>query len=308
MKIYNSIADTIGRTPLIRLNKIEKLHNLKAKLIIKVEAFNPGGSAKDRVAIEMVDAAERNGLLQPEGTIIEPTSGNTGIGLAVIAAVRGYKLVITMPDTMSIERQKLMAAYGAKIILTEGSRGMTGAIEKAKELAGEIPNSFIAGQFENPANPVAHYSTTGPEIWNDLDGNVDIFVAGIGTGGTITGTGRYFKEMRSDIQIIGIEPADSPVLTEGRVGAHGLQGIGAGFIPEVLDMTVVDRVITRTTEQAYTAGREIAKQEGILVGISSGAALSAAIELAALEENRDKVIVALLPDSGERYLSTDMFD
>ncbi|MBE6948647.1 MAG: cysteine synthase A [Ruminococcaceae bacterium] len=308
MKIYNSIAETIGGTPLIRLTKTEKLHSLKAQLIIKAESFNPGGSAKDRVGLEMVLDAEHRGILQPGGTIIEPTSGNTGIGLAVMAAVKDYKLIITMPDTMSVERQKLMAAYGAEIILTDGVLGMKGAIAKAEELAASIPNSFIAGQFENPANPAAHYNATGPELWADSDGKVDIFVAGIGTGGTITGTGRYLKERNPEIQVIGVEPADSPVLTEGRSGPHGLQGIGANFIPDVLDMSVVDRVMTRTTRQAYAAGRELAREEGILVGISSGAALSAGIELAKLEENRGKVIVVLLPDSGERYLSTDMFD
>ena len=308
MKIFNNIAETIGGTPLIRLTKTEKLHDLKAKLIIKAESFNPGGSAKDRVACEMVADAERKGIIKPGGTIIEPTSGNTGIGLSVMAAVKGYKLIITMPDTMSVERQKLMAAYGAELILTDGSLGMNGAIAKARELAQEIPNSFIAGQFENPANPTAHYNSTGPEIWQDTDGVLDIFVAGIGTGGTITGTGRYLKEQNSAIQIIGVEPFDSPVITEGRSGPHGLQGIGAGFIPDVLDMTVVDKVMTRTTEQAYEAGRELAVQEGILVGISSGAALSAGIELAKMEENSGKVIVVLLPDSGERYLSTAMFN
>lgn len=307
MKIYNNIAETIGGTPLIRLTKIEKLHSLKAKLVIKAESFNPGGSAKDRVAREMVEDAERRGILQPGGTIIEPTSGNTGIGLSVMAAVKGYKLIITMPETMSVERQKLMAAYGAEIILTDGKLGMNGAIKKAHELADNIPNSIIAGQFENPANPTAHYKATGPEIWLDSDGLVDIFVAGVGTGGTITGAGRYLKEQKPDIKIVGVEPADSPVLSGGKAGSHGLQGIGAGFVPDVLDMTVVDKIIIRTTDEAYAAGRELAREEGILVGISSGAALSAGIELAAMEENEGKMIVVLLPDSGERYLSTAMF-
>lgn len=308
MKIYNNIAETIGRTPLIRLAKIEKLHDLKAQLLIKAEGFNPGGSAKDRVAKEMVEDAERRGILSPGGTIIEPTSGNTGIGLSLMAAAKGYTLIITMPDTMSVERQKLMKAYGAELILTDGKLGMTGAIEKAEELSRSIPNSIIAGQFVNPANPTSHYNSTGIEIWQDTDGMVDIFVAGIGTGGTITGTGRYLKEQKPDIQIVGVEPADSPVLSGGKAGPHRLQGIGAGFVPEVLDMTVVDKLITRTTENAFTAGRELAREEGILVGISSGAALSAGIELAKLEENEGKMIVVLLPDSGERYLSTAMFE
>lgn len=308
MKIYNSISELVGRTPLLRLNNIEKNSGLSAKLVAKVEYLNPTGSVKDRAALEMINDAERTGRLKSGGTIIEPTSGNTGIGLAAIGASRGYKVIITMPDTMSRERQLLMTAYGAELVLTHGALGMAGAIAKAEELAASIDGAIIAGQFSNPANAMAHIKTTGPEIWDDTDGTVDIFVAGIGTGGTITGIGEYLKSKNPDIKIVGIEPADSPFLTEGRAGSHKLQGIGAGFIPEVLNTKIYDKLITVTTEEAYSAGREIASLEGILVGISAGAALFAAKKIASLPENSGKTIVVLLPDTGDRYLSTEMFN
>ena len=306
--ICRSVDEMIGRTPLLELANTEKTENLKATLLAKLEGMNPAGSAKDRVALAMINDAENRGILQPGGTIIEPTSGNTGIGLACIAAARGYHAVIVMPDSMSPERIKLMRAYGAEVVLTPGQLGMGGAIAKAEELAKELPGSFIAGQFENPANAQAHYNTTGPEIWADTDGQVDIFVAGIGTGGTITGTGRFLKEQKATIQVIGVEPAGSAVLSGGAAGKHGLQGIGAGFIPKVLDTSVYDQIIPVTEEQAYAAARNLGKNEGILVGISSGAALHAALELAKQPQNAGKTIVVLLPDTGDRYLSTDLFE
>ena len=306
-RIYTSVSQLIGGTPLLELCNMEKAENLSARILVKLEGQNPAGSAKDRVGLAMIDDAEKKGILKPGSVIIEPTSGNTGIGLCAVAASRGYKCIILMPDTMSIERQKLMTAYGAELILTPGAQGMAGAIAKAEELANTIPGSFLAGQFVNPANPDAHYRTTGPEIWADTDGQVDIFVAGIGTGGTISGTGKYLKEQNPAVKIVGVEPADSPVLTEGRSGPHGIQGIGAGFIPENLDMTVVDEVLPCQLEDAYTCGRRLGREEGILCGISSGAALWAALELAKRPENTGKTIVALLPDSGERYLSTAMY-
>ncbi|MBQ3615632.1 MAG: cysteine synthase A [Anaerotignum sp.] len=306
-KIYKSIEELIGRTPLMELSNLEQKLELQAKLIAKVEALNPGGSAKDRVAKRMVEDAEKAGILKAGATIIEPTSGNTGIGLAVMAAARGYRAIIVMPDSMSMERRLLMTAFGAELVLTEGVKGMTGAIEKAEELAREIPNSFIPGQFDNPSNPAAHYETTGPEIWEDTDGKVDIFVAGIGTGGTITGTGRYLKEQDPNVKIIGVEPASSPLLTKGEAGPHGLQGIGANFVPSILDTEIYDEIITVTDEAAYEAGRMIARNEGLLVGISAGAALHAAMEVAKRPENAGKNIVVLLPDTGDRYLSTPMF-
>ena len=306
--ICRSVDEMIGRTPLLELANTEKTENLKATLLAKLEGMNPAGSAKDRVALAMINDAENRGILQPGGTIIEPTSGNTGIGLACIAAARGYHAVIVMPDSMSPERIKLMRAYGAEVVLTPGQLGMGGAIAKAEELAKELPGSFIAGQFENPANAQAHYNTTGPEIWADTDGQVDIFVAGIGTGGTITGTGRFLKEQKAAVQVIGVEPAGSAVLSGGAAGKHGLQGIGAGFIPKVLDTSVYDQIIPVTEEQAYAAARNLGKNEGILVGISSGAALHAALELAKQPQNAGKTIVVLLPDTGDRYLSTDLFE
>jgi len=305
--IYKSIEELIGSTPLMELSNLEEKLELKATLLAKVEALNPGGSAKDRVAKRMVEDAEKAGILKAGATIIEPTSGNTGIGLAVMAAARGYRAIIVMPDSMSMERRLLMTAFGAELVLTEGAKGMTGAIEKAEELAKEIPDSFIPGQFDNPSNPAAHYETTGPEIWADTDGKVDIFVAGIGTGGTITGTGRYLKEQNPDVKIIGVEPASSPLLTKGEAGPHGLQGIGANFVPSILDTEIYDEVITVTEEEAYEAGRMIARNEGLLVGISAGAALHAAMEAAKHPENAGKNIVVLLPDTGDRYLSTPMF-
>ena len=305
--IYENILECIGRTPLVRLPNIEKEENLDVTLLAKVEFFNPAGSAKDRVALKMIEDAEKEGLLKPGATIIEPTSGNTGIGLAAVAASRGYKAILTMPETMSVERQNLLKAYGAKIVLTQGSKGMAGAIEKANELQKEIPNSFIPGQFENPSNPKAHYLSTGPEIWKDTNGNIDIFVAGIGTGGTISGTGKYLKEMNPNIQIVGFEPATSAVLNGKDAGAHGLQGIGAGFVPKALDTSVYDEVMMITNQQAYYGGRLAAHKEGMLVGITSGAAIYAGIELAKRPENKGKTIVVLLPDTGERYLSTPMF-
>ena len=305
--IFTSADQLIGRTPLLRLANTEKQLGLKARLLAKLECFNPGGSAKDRVAKAMIEDAESKGLLTPGGAIIEPTSGNTGIGLALMAAIRGYRAIIVMPDSMSRERQLLMKAYGAELVLTPGTEGMAGAIRKAEELAKTIPGAFLAGQFVNPANPDAHYRTTGPEIWADTDGKVDIFVAGVGTGGTITGTGRYLKEQNPAIRVIAAEPADSPVLSGGKPGSHGLQGMGAGFVPDVLDTTIFDELATVTTQQAYDAARLMGKAEGILVGISSGAALHAAMEAAKRPENAGKTIVVLLPDTGERYLSTELY-
>ena len=300
-KIYSSAEELIGETPLLELRH---LHS-GARVLAKLERTNPGGSVKDRVAVAMVNDAESRGILKPGATIIEPTSGNTGIGLALVAAVRGYKAIIVMPDSMSVERQKLLAAYGAQLVLTPGAEGMKGAIAKAEQLAKDIPGSFIAGQFENPANAQAHYNTTGPEIWQDTDGQVDIFVAGVGTGGTVTGTGRYLKEKNPQVQVVAVEPADSPLLSGGQAGPHGLQGIGANFIPQVLDTAVYDRVFSVTQQQAHEAARLLAQKEGILAGISSGAALHAAMEVA--NENPGKTIVVLLPDTGDRYLSTALF-
>ena len=306
--IYTSADMLIGKTPLVELANIERNLGLKAKILAKLEFFNPGGSIKDRVAKAMINDAESKGILNKNSVIIEPTSGNTGIGLALVAAARGYKAIIVMPDTMSVERQKLMKAYGAELVLTDGRLGMKGAIEKAEELKSHLPESIIAGQFTNPANPQAHFDTTGPEIYEDTDGKVDIFVAGVGTGGTITGTGRFLKSKNANIEIVGIEPDTSAVLSGKEAGAHKLQGIGAGFVPEVLDTEILDKILTVSEEDAYKAARLIGKSEGILVGISSGAALSAAIELAKLEENNGKNIVVILPDTGDRYLSTDLFD
>ena len=305
--IYSSVDQLIGHTPLLELTNIEKEYALPARLVAKVESFNPAGSVKDRVALSMILAAEAEGKLTPGATIIEPTSGNTGIGLCAVAAARGYKAIIVMPDTMSVERQLLMKAYGAELVLTDGKGGMAAAISKADELAAAIPNAIVAGQFVNPANPAAHEATTGPEIWADTDGQVDIFVCGVGTGGTITGTGRYLKSMNPAIRVIGMEPAGSPVLSGGKAGSHGLQGIGAGFVPDVLDVNVMDEVVTVTEEEAYAAGRLLARREGILAGISSGAALHAAISVASKPENTGKTVVVLLPDTGDRYLSTPLF-
>jgi len=307
MKIHRSITELIGRTPLLELVNYERDHGLEVTLLAKLECMNPAGSAKDRVGLNMILDAEERGALQPGATIIEPTSGNTGVGLAAVAASRGYRVILTMPDSMSMERRKLLAAYGAELILTDGARGMSGAIEKAEALHREIPGSFLAGQFENPANPAAHFKTTGPEIWEDTEGQVDIFVAGVGTGGTITGVGEYLKKKNPAIRIVGVEPADSPVLTGGKAGAHGLMGIGAGFVPAALNTEIYDEILTVTSEEAYAAARAVAKREGVLVGITSGAAVHAAAVLAARPENRGKVIVALLPDTGERYLSTPLF-
>ncbi len=307
MKIYKSVDELVGNTPLVELRNIEKSENLAARLLVKLEKANPAGSAKDRVAKAMLDDAEAKGIIGEGSVIIEPTSGNTGIGLAAIGAARGYRVIIVMPDSMSRERQLLMTAYGAELVLTEGKLGMVGAIAKAEELKKEIPGSIIAGQFENPANPAAHRVTTGPEIWNDTDGKVDIFVAGIGTGGTVSGTGEYLKHRNKNIKVVGVEPAGSPLLTKGSAGAHGIQGIGANFVPDNLDRDILDEIMTVTDEDAYAAGRAIARREGLLVGISSGAALHAAIELAKRSENYGKTVVALLPDTGERYLSTKMF-
>ena len=306
-KIYGDLTELIGNTPLVELKNIEKQEGLGARLLAKLEYLNPAGSAKDRIARAMIGDAERAGRLKPGGVIIEPTSGNTGIGLAAVAAAKGYRTVIVMPDSMSVERCLLMKAYGAELVLTPGAKGMAGAIERAEELAKELPGSIVAGQFVNPANPAAHYATTGPEILRDTAGEVDCFVAGIGTGGTITGTGRYLKSEKPGVRAIGVEPAGSPVLTAGKAGPHGLQGIGAGFVPEVLDREVLDEVLTVTEEEAYAAGRQIARSEGYLVGISSGAALSAAIRVARRPENAGKTVVVLLPDTGDRYLSTPMF-
>ena len=306
-KIYNSITDLVGRTPLLELKNIEQKYDLEAKIIAKLEYFNPAGSVKDRIAKQMIEDAEASGRLKKGATIIEPTSGNTGIGLCAIAASKGYKVIITMPETMSIERRKLMAAYGAQVVLTDGSKGMKGAIEKAFELANEIPLSFVPSQFDNPSNPKAHILTTGPEILEDTDGNVDIFIAGIGTGGTLSGVGEYLKEKKPSIKIIGVEPAKSPILTKGISGAHKIQGIGAGFIPNVLNTNIYDEIIDVDDFDAFSKGREIARHEGILVGISSCACLHATISVAKRLENKGKTIVVLLPDTGERYLSSEMF-
>lgn len=306
-RIYASMEELIGRTPLLELGRMEKKLDLNARLLAKLEFHNPAGSAKDRVALSIIRDAVKRGVLKEGSVIIEPTSGNTGIGLAAVAVPMGFRTIIVMPETMSMERRLLMKAYGAELVLTDGSKGMAGAIQKAEELAAEIPGSFIAGQFENPANPAAHYAATGPEIWKDTDGKVDIFVAGVGTGGTISGTGRFLKEKNPNVRIVAVEPASSPVLSGGKAGAHGLMGIGAGFVPKALDTSVYDQIITVTEEDAYRAGRQLVQMEGILTGISSGAALWAALELARQPENQGKTIVALLPDSGERYLSTPMF-
>ena len=308
MKIYNSIGETVGRTPLLRLNNIEKKCDLGGILLAKLENFNPTGSVKDRAALEMINDAERSGRLSEGGTIIEPTSGNTGIGLAAIGVSRGYKVIIVMPDNMSKERQTLMKAYGAELVLTDGSLGMNGAIARAEELEQTLDGAIIAGQFSNPANPAAHKKTTAPEIWEDTDGKVDFFVAGVGTGGTLTGIGEYLKEKNPEIKVIAVEPNDSPILSEGKGGAHGIQGIGAGFAPDVLNTSVYDEIIKVTTAEAYTAAREIAAAEGVLVGISSGAALFAAKLVAARPENKGKNVVVLLPDTGDRYFSTDLFE
>ncbi len=305
--IYRSIEELIGKTPLVELTRWEKAYALNANILAKLERFNPAGSAKDRIAKAMLDDAQASGLLKEGTTIIEPTSGNTGIGLAMVGASRGYRCIIVMPETMSIERQKLMIAYGAELVLTPGSEGMRGAVERANELAKEIPDSFIPGQFVNPANAKAHYMTTGPEIWNDTDGKVDIFVAGIGTGGTITGVGRYLKERNPNVKIVAVEPERSPLLSKGTAGPHGIQGIGANFVPEVLDTSIYDEIICVSDDDAFSAARNVGKTEGLLVGISSGAALHAATELAKRPENIGKTIVTLLPDTGERYLSTAMF-
>ena len=306
-KIFKGAAELIGNTPLVEITNIEKELNLKATVLVKLEYFNPAGSVKDRIAKAMIEDAEAKGLLKEGSTIIEPTSGNTGIGLAAIAAAKGYRAILTMPETMSVERRNILKAYGAEIVLTEGAKGMKGAIAKADELAAEIPNSFIPGQFVNPANPAIHKATTGPEIWNDTDGKVDIFIAGVGTGGTVTGTGEYLKEQNPNIKVVALEPDASPVLSEGTAGPHKIQGIGAGFVPEVLNTKVYDEVFRAKNEDAFAAAKLLAKKEGISVGISSGAALHGAIELAKRSENEGKVIVALLPDSGDRYYSTPLF-
>ncbi|NLZ51686.1 MAG: cysteine synthase A [Thermoanaerobacteraceae bacterium] len=306
-KVYKNLTDLIGGTPLLELSNYNKKHNLKATVIGKLEYFNPAGSVKDRIAKAMIDDAETRGLLKPDSVIIEPTSGNTGIGLASVATARGYRIILTMPETMSIERRNLLKAYGAELVLTEGSKGMMGAIERAEKLAKEIPNAFIPGQFVNPANPAIHKKTTGPEIWEDTDGKVDIFVAGIGTGGTITGVGEFLKSKKPTIKVAAVEPYDSPVLSGGKLGPHKIQGIGAGFVPQVLNTNIYDEIIRVTNEDAFKASRELSKTEGLLVGISSGAALWAATELAKRAENAGKVIVVILPDTGERYLSTPLF-
>ena len=307
MTIHKSVSELIGNTPLVELTNFEKNHNLDATILGKVELFNPAGSVKDRIAKAMIDEAVKAGKVNDDTVLIEPTSGNTGIGLAAIAAARGNRLIITMPETMSIERRNLMKAYGAEVVLTDGSKGMKGAIAKAQELAGEIPNSFIPSQFTNPANPAIHEATTGPEVWRDTEGKVDILVAGVGTGGTVTGTGRYLKSQNPDVKVVAVEPAGSPVLSEGHAGAHKIQGIGAGFVPDTLDTSVYDEVIAVADEDAFETGRELAGKEGLLVGISSGAAVWAAGQLAQRPENKGKTIVAILPDTGERYLSTAMF-
>ncbi len=307
MNVYSSITELVGRTPLVRLSRIEARQNLTFRLYGKLESMNPAGSAKDRVGLAMILDAEERGILRPGATIIEPTSGNTGIGLASAAVARGYKLILTMPDTMSVERRNLLAAYGAQVVLTPGAEGMKGSIAKAEELAAEIPGSYIPGQFDNPANPKVHYETTGPELWNDLDGQIDVFVAGVGTGGTITGVGRYLKEKNPDVKIIAVEPAASPLLSEGRAGGHGLQGIGANFVPSILDRSVIDEIVTVKEEDAYAAGRLMASSEGTLVGITAGAALHAAMTIGSRPENQRKNVVAFLPDTGDRYLSTPLF-
>ena len=307
MKVYETIIDTIGHTPLVELKNIEKKYNLKARIIVKVESFNPAGSVKDRIAKAMIEDAERKGLINKDTVIVEPTSGNTGIGLSMVAASKGMRIILTMPETMSIERRNLLKAYGAELVLTEGSLGMKGAIAKAEELAKEIPNAFIPSQFTNMANPEIHYLTTGPEIFTDSDGKVDIFVAGVGTGGTISGTGKYLKEKIPGLKVVAVEPETSPVLSKGTPGPHKIQGIGAGFVPKTLDTNIYDEVLTIANEEAFEKGRESARTEGLLIGISSGAALAAAIKLAQREENKGKTIVVLFPDTGERYLSTAMF-
>ena len=307
MKVYDKIIDTIGNTPLVELSNLESKYNLKAKIIAKVEYFNPGGSVKDRIAKAMIEKAEKEGLINKDTVLVEPTSGNTGIGLSMVAASKGLKIILTMPETMSIERRNLLKAYGAELVLTEGSKGMKGAIAKAEELAKEIPNSFIPSQFTNMANPNIHYLTTGPEIFKDLDGNIDYLVAGVGTGGTLSGTGKYLKENKPSIKVVAVEPETSPVLSKGTPGPHKIQGIGAGFIPQTLDTSIYDEIITIGNEEAMEMGKESAREEGLLVGISSGAAIKAAIKLAQREENAGKTIVVILPDTGERYLSTAMF-
>lgn len=307
MTVYKAISDLIGNTPLVELTHIEEKESLDSRVVAKVEFFNPAGSVKDRIAKKMIEDAEKAGKIKPGATLIEPTSGNTGIGIASVAAAKGYKAIMTMPETMSVERRNLLKAYGAKVVLTDGKTGMKGAIAKAKELAATIPNSFIPSQFENPSNPQAHYESTGPEIWKDTEGKVDIFVAGVGTGGTVSGTGKYLKDQNPNVKVIAVEPATSPVLSQGHAGPHGIQGIGAGFVPNTLDTSVYDEVFTVTNEQAYETGRLIAHNEGMLVGISSGAATYAAIQIAKRPENKGKTIVVLLPDTGERYLSTPMF-
>ena len=307
MKVYNTVTELIGNTPLLRLSNFIAANGLEAEIYAKLEYFNPAGSVKDRIAKAMLDDAEEKGALKPGATIIEPTSGNTGIGLAAVAAARGYKIILTMPETMSVERRNLLKAYGAQIILTDGSKGMTGAIEKANELAASTPGSFIPGQFVNPANPAIHRATTGPEIWNDTDGKVDIFVAGVGTGGTLTGVGSYLKSKNPNVKVVAVEPASSPVLSKGVSGPHKIQGIGAGFVPDTLDTSVYDEIIPVENDDAFATGRAIARSEGVLVGISAGAAVWAAVQLAARPENKGKIIVALLPDTGDRYLSTPMF-
>lgn len=307
MKIYDTITDTVGHTPLVELKRIEAKYGLEAKLVAKVESFNPAGSVKDRIAKAMIEDAEEKGLINKDTVIVEPTSGNTGIGLSMVAASKGLRIILTMPETMSVERRNLLKAYGAELVLTEGSKGMKGAIAKAEELAKEIPNSFIPSQFTNQANPRIHYRTTGPEIYEDSDGSVDIFVAGVGTGGTLSGTGKYLKEKKPSVKVVAVEPETSPVLSKGTPGPHKIQGIGAGFVPETLDTSIYDEILPISNEEAFEKGRESARSEGLLIGISSGAALAAAIQLAKREENKGKTIVVLFPDTGERYLSTAMF-